>query len=480
MTKDGRFQVSFDVIDEPLPPIDEDLICLQLPRKWFPLIQGYMGFLKARFPYDGDHAAESIDRARKFFELFDGCDVITNLRVGNNVLEAQFCGSDTWVFIGRINTLPTRYNNGKLEYDVNGDGSFSVSQYINSQQNIYGGGLPVADDNDRLCRASWIIGKAMLDDWKDIVQNTALTVNFVAQASGWLVSWLLFPPITETVKMIGTTTQIVANWLAGAAVEPEVQRKMAELLFCALKECYPDDLNNLFDYIDLGIYEPSGFFDEVAQLAVWQNFDFVAQLAYDTSNSSQIVYLALALQKIAIKVGIANMGIVVSPIQAMLTYALNTAEHFDSRDCGGFGCMLWEHQVNFETDAIILNGFPIGEAIASANQAAPWIGPNYKRQICEFRILPIETILPYGIIKVTAVVTTLEETWQATLLNYWGGPVLDEDNTHTSGDTSRILEPPEPLQGIWFYVASQIQEPNTPLQFSMTVTIQGNGTNPFE
>lgn len=420
------------------------------------------------------------DKWRGWIEEAMTCNTITDMAIVSNKLLIQRCNSEIWIEVGPINTIPMKVENGKIYYDVNGDGTFELSQYINTQQNIFGpGGLPVTDDNDRFCRASWIMANSLADDYADVAKKIDLLVNQIpSRGVQWLSSLTVFPPLIEFIESnIEGITAFIKDWVYGTARDPETIRKVAEILFCSIKDHYPDNLDNVISDLDLGAYEPTG--GPIGSIYIWENFAGLAEVAYNSLTGTNTAYLILAYAKISESAVIQFLGLS-TPVEDAMNYALNTAEHFDSRDCGGFDCMLWEHQVNFTTDVEIVRGFPIGEAIASANQNATWISPNAKRQICEFKILPIETPLPYGIIKVTAVVSTVEETWQAILLNYFGGSILDSDETHTSGNTERVLEPPEPLQGIWFWVASQIQEPSTPLQFSMTVTIQGNGTNPFE
>lgn len=359
MVKDGRFQVSFEVVTEALPPIDEDLICLKLPQKWFPLLQGWLSFIRARFPYAGDEAEANQDKGAKFLELFDGCDVITDLRILNNRLEAQFCGSNLWVLIGKINTIPMRYQNGQMQYDVDGDGTFEVSQYINNVQNIFGtGGLPVTDDNDRFCRAAWAMANSLSDDYADVAKKIDLATNQVAsrgiQWLGAIVPWTLS---AETIESITEgVSSFIKDWLYGAARDPETIRQVAEILFCSIKDHYPNNLDNVIKDLDLGPYEPIG--GPLQSFFFWENFGALAEVAYNTGTGTNTAYLILAYAKVSELAFIEFLGLA-TPVKDAMIYALNTAEHFDGRECGSFSCMTWEHEF-LSTDLITWEIFNFG------------------------------------------------------------------------------------------------------------------------
>lgn len=342
MVKNDRFNVTFPVIHELLPLPTEDLICLRLPRAWFPYVQGYLAPLKANYPYAGENAKENRDRALKFLELFDGCDVITDLRIQNSRLEAQFCGSETWVLIGRINTIPMRFQNGQIQYDVNGDGTYEISQYINNQQNLYGPGLPVTDDNDRFCRAAWIMANSFADDYADVAKRIDLVLNQIpSRGVQWLSSLTVFPPLIEFIESnIEGITSFIKDWIYGTARDPETIKLVAQILYCSIKDHYPDNLDNVISDLDLGAYEPT---TEINPLkAIWNNFNGLAEIAYNTFNGTNTAYLILAYAKVSESAVIEFLGLS-TPVEDAMMYALNTAEHFDSRDCGDFPCAEWSH-----------------------------------------------------------------------------------------------------------------------------------------
>lgn len=451
--------------------------------QWETVFWGALTEITYWFNHDRDPAHKAAIVAKKWREWIDdamSCNTITGITIVNNRLLVQYCNSDVWVTVGPISTIPIRYSNGKIEYDVDLNNTFSVSQYINSQQNIYGGGLPVTDDNDRFCRAAWIMARAMADDYADMIQLIDTNITRVLTRGVQLIAAALVPYTGWAELTESSTEQItdsIKSWLAGTARDEETIRKVAELLFCSIRDHYPNDLNDVIKDLDLGAYEPLG--GPLQSIYFWENFGAIAEIAYNTAIGMNQAYIILAYAKISESAFIQFLGLS-TPVEASMLYALGTAEHFDSRDCGGFPCMGWTHELNFSTEALILLGFPEGLMLNSGCQIASWIGPDQRRQTTEFRVAPFP-VGGYGITKVTAYVTTQEETWEAFLLDYEGGPILDSDTTHTAGDNTRVLEPPTPITGLWFWVASQIQgNSDCPAFFSITVTIEGNGENPFE
>lgn len=445
---------------------------------WGALLQ-----LSRWFNHERDALHKATIVANKWREWIDdsmSCNAITGMTIVNNKLLIQYCNSDVWVTVGPISTIPMRYQNGQMQYDVNGDGTFEVSQYLNYNQYLFGEGLPIADANDRICRASWMLARAICDDYRDAITILRAATNAVIKGAKWIVALMAgHAGAPESVQFVGEgIAGTILDWLDNNIMQPETIQMVAELIYCALVEKYPDDLNDFWDAIDLDPYDPLGFLDPLDQIVQWLNMEAITTLAYNTATGRNSGYLALAYAKLASTMGLEAVGFF-TPVNQLMTSALSSAEYFDGRDCEDFPCMIWEHQINFTTETLIVFGFPNGLSMTSQNQNATWEGPNKKRQICSFRLAPFEGV-EYSIIKARAEITTSQQTWEAVLLDYEGGPEMDRDNTHTSGNTERILEPIAPITGMWMWIASQIQEPNTPFQFSMTVTIYGTGTNPFE
>lgn len=347
-TKKERYSVTAFKVDRLLPNPESNLGCFQFSKDWIQYIVGIMSPLRAKYAHLDEFQAENISRFTKFIDSLEHCDMISDLRIASGMLQAQYCGSSNWVNIGRVNQAGIRSVGGKLEYDFDGDGIFEVTQFINPTQNFYGGGLPLADADDQICRASWMLARAICDDYKDMIQIMRGVTNAVFGGIEWLTSLLPYTAFVESVETLhGLVGETAMDFLDANILDDETVRFVAETIFCALKEAYPTNLDDFWQYVDFGQYEPIITYDPVATLTKMVNHQFLIETVVNVATGKNTGYLALAYAKATSDVGLSAVG-VVKPLEQILTYALNTALYFDSRDCGQFGCNEWTAIFDFE------------------------------------------------------------------------------------------------------------------------------------
>jgi hypothetical protein len=283
------------------------------------------------------------DKWRGWIDDSMACNTITGITIVNSKLLVQYCNSDVWVTVGPVSTIPMRYNNGKLEYDINGDGTFEVSFYNNIQQNFLGQGeFPITDDNDRICRASWAMAREMADNMNDIVRAITSGSKLLAGAMQMLASWtVIAQPAEETIEYFSDELpQSVLDFFGSKITDPDTIKKIAEMLYCSLVENYPDDLDNVINDIPLGIYAPIATLDPTK--IQWTNFGDIMQSIYDSLLGPNTAYLVIAYAKVSIQ-ALSVFNFLPTPVRQTMTQALATAEYFDSRDCVGFPCEGWTH-----------------------------------------------------------------------------------------------------------------------------------------
>lgn len=384
------------LLPDDLDPTEFKCLTIRIPDdpQWETVFWGALLELGKWFNHDRDalHKGKIVaDKWRGWIEDAMACDTITNIRVQNNRIQVQFCNSETWVTMGAVMQGGIRYQGGKIEYDFDGDGTFDISFYSDITKNIYGqSGIPITSDLDRICRASWILARAFSDDYHDLFLTISSASNIIGSALEMLVSWGVVTQIAEeTIEFFTTTIPATAlTWMTEKIKDPETISFLAELIYCSLVQVYPDNLNNIFNNIELGIYQPITIIagDNTVQ---WPNFGDIVTSIYNTFTTKNVAYGIIAYAVVS-DAAIRHVVRLTTPVQQTLEYALRTAEYFDNRECENFGCNTWQQILYFNSPFIeVTKGTVEGQSLDSECEATPWIGANYRRQVAEFNIPPI-------------------------------------------------------------------------------------------
>lgn len=277
-------------------------------------------------------------------------DAITNVRRNGQWLQVQRCNEPEWSNVAKLGGIFSLRSDGGIDFDFDGNDTPDQVIYQNSYQNIYGEGLPLASLQDQLCRASFALAKQYTDALSVMLGTSSAINNYLAGGIQMLLDLGVITALADdTIEFLtqdwvqGTIDFLYAN----AKTEASVQL-CAELIYCAMYEAYPDDLENWIDYVDFGVYAPlvtaiSG--DRVQ----WGNFGDTATSIVNTGLGRFSAYLALGYAKstlywLAVKVGIYK------PAKAVAEQAMATAQYWEGRDCSGFACVTWEHTFEFDND----------------------------------------------------------------------------------------------------------------------------------
>lgn len=358
--------------------------------QWESTFWGNMLQLCRWFNFDRDEAHNGKIVADVWCELIEeamSCNTITGIRFFENRLQIQFCNGSTWVDVGTLQDFGVRFENGAIQFDLGGTGDYAVSLYKNSYENIYGNGLPLTSDADKICRASWTLARSLCDDFHDLSNLFGVGNKILASLFQSVLE--LIPPTALADDTIEFATEdlpvTIMNWITNAARDPDTIQKVAQMIYCSLLENFPDNLDNVIDDIPLGIYTPIFDPDTATRTLEWINFSDIATSIYDTLTAKFVAYMVIGFARLQINQLLQFVGMV-KPAETIMLGALNTALFFDSRDCDGFPCQTWCYQWDF---LVSDGGFTVIPATNSLGlwtagigwQNQPWVSVPANRNL---------------------------------------------------------------------------------------------------
>lgn len=310
--------------------------------QWESTFWGNMLQLCRWFNFDRDEAHNGTVVAKVWCELIEeamSCNTITAIRTNNGWLEVQFCNSSMWVQISKIMTGGIRYVNGAVQYDFDGDGVYEVTQYTNSYENIFGTGLPTADDADKICRASWQLARSLCDDFADLINLFNLGTKIISSAAQSVIDF--FPASFFADDIVEFATEdlpvSVMTYIVTSAKDPDTIEKVAQMIYCSIVEHYPGDLDDVIEDIPLGIYHPIFEPDEILKITKWLNFEDIAQSIYDSLTGDAVAYMVIGFARTTL-IQLRTFVGMAKPTEIFILGALSTAIYSDARDCIDFDC----------------------------------------------------------------------------------------------------------------------------------------------
>jgi len=333
------------------PPNDEGCksVTLSMPQNaaWMACFMGALLSLTYEYNWEQNQPTDLTpsETAQKWLEIYlaiqncEGC-VITDVRLTPTGLEAKYCDSDEWIPKGDLMRYKVRQNGQSIQFDLDGDGEYDVTQNFFSEENTFNNNIPFADQNDQFCRASWALSKLLCGNFLSLMIKMKISENVSAglvQVLGELI------PLTaladDTIEFITETMpQAVLEYIQENAAHPDTQRKVAEWIFCSLVENYPDHLGEVIDDIPLGVYTPIFDLIEFRVTVQWVNISEIAQSIYDTAIGDYVAYLVIGYAKSAMRSLLEFSGIYEGP-EKVIQGAMASAIFSDARDCEDFGCL---------------------------------------------------------------------------------------------------------------------------------------------
>jgi len=366
-SNDDRYDVTFAKISRELPDPDTNLVCVSFNQDYVPLLVGWLGFLRAKFPY-ADHYEANQDKIMRLFDRFTGCDMLSDIKIENGGLYAQYCDSESWVLIGKIMTGGIRYVNGAVQYDFDGDGTYEVTQYIDASTNNYINGLAPASNSAKACYAAQQLAKNVADDFKDLLEllNASVDLIFgnIAEISesvfGSLPAEIATAGLAEilvaAIDISYQTTQSSLEYIIPQVADPDVVDQIAEFIYCALLESLvtTDGVTDLVDF-EVNLLEKMGaYYVELftfGAVDVGFGLDFGEALS-DLVGVSQHVIAGLACAYSLSQVYfLGGLGLKDTWKTVILGY-YQEGQYFEDRDCSGYDCApQWCYEWSFTSGA---------------------------------------------------------------------------------------------------------------------------------
>jgi hypothetical protein len=356
-------------------PASDPLVTICLNEQWLPVLQGQLHHLRWRgILWDGtkEEIDQTHDYVEKLLDMLMGrdCALITDLRIQSGRLEAQYDCSEDWVLIGKVMTGGIRYQNGAVQYDMDGDGTFEVTQYINSEQNIYGEGIPITSDEDRFCRAAWMLARSLCSNFADLHSLYRIGYNVTTSIAQSIIE---LSPLTayfdDTVEYIfETMPQALFDYVITSARDEDTIKLVANLLYCSIVDHYPNDMDDVIEDIPTGDLAP--VFEASTSNISWVNFEALSEKIYLAGQNKLVAYMVINNANLAVSQLREKMGMG-TPTEKVMKKALASAVWIDGRDCEDFGCNTWEHEFNFYNNS---NGWTRYPESATINQpAGTWV-----------------------------------------------------------------------------------------------------------
>lgn len=336
-------------------------VLIQLPEEieWYACLQG--AILDLAYSYNWEqYGTLTPAQSAKVFEIasnnIDGnCGMISAIRFEEGMLQVQFCGSATWVNIGNVMRYGARLQDGAIQFDLDGDNIFEITQFINTNTNNYQNGLAPITDVDKLCYTAQKLAEDILDDFQDAMQildyNTTVVSATVTQVADKLFSSLPAQIATfETGLVLAAALQIAyqvadatLDYIIIQAGDVDVKERVSNFIFCALKDSLiegEDGVVELVDFEENLISRIGSYFVAVATAGgvdsgYEMDFGEALEGLLDASNAA---IAGLACSYVLAEVFFLDaLGLKDNWRTVILGYQ-QQAEYFDSRDCESFDC----------------------------------------------------------------------------------------------------------------------------------------------
>jgi hypothetical protein len=277
-------------------------------------------------------------------------DAITGIRRSGQWLQVQRCNEPEWSNVAKLGGIFSLRSDGGIDFDFDGNDTPDQVIYQNSYQNIYGGGLPITSLEDQLCRAAFALAKQYCDAYSTMLGAVAGLDNFVAGAIQMLADWGIVTNIFDDSVEFFTQDWIqgTLDFLYSNAKTEQTVALAAELIYCAMYESYPDDMDDWMDNVDFGAYAPIVAVISGGKVG-WENFGGLGTSIVNTGLGRFSAYLALGYAKTSIYY-LAEQVRIYQPAKAIMEQAMATALYFDGRDCSTFACVTWEHTFEFDNE----------------------------------------------------------------------------------------------------------------------------------
>jgi len=238
------------------------------------------------------------ETAQKWLEIyneivvFEG-NMLADIQFDEAMLQKKFINSSTWIDVGNVMRYKIQSVDGGWQMDLDGNDTYEITQFTNSQQNIYGEGLPTADLNDKICRASWALANSLADDFRDVVRLMKVTEDISAGIVQMMAEATIALKLTsETIEFISEDLpQAALDWIRDNSNDPDTIAQLAEWIYCSIQANYPNNLDDVMDDIPLGIYAPVVTIIDVGRQVRWGNYQDIGQSIYDTLVGKSVAYM---------------------------------------------------------------------------------------------------------------------------------------------------------------------------------------------
>ncbi len=359
------------------PPNDEGCksVVLTMPQNaaWLACFMGAL--LSLTYEYNWEQNTDTdmtpADTAQKWLEIYlaiqncEGC-VITDVRLTATGLEAKYCDSDTWVDKGDLMRYGVRVSDGAIQFDLDGDNTYEITQYLNFNSADYQNGLAPITDVDRLCYTAQKMADDILDDFQDAMQildyNTTVVFGTITAVADSLFSSLPVQIATAEMGLVLDAALEIIYQVSDAALDyiilqssdPDVKSLVANFIFCALKDSLvtgEDGITEVVGFESNLIARMGAYYVAINTLGsvdVGYEMDFGEALE-GLLDSSNFVIAGLACSYVLAEVFFLDaLGLKDNWKSVILGYQ-QQAEYFDSRDCDDFDCLAWCYEWDFLT-----------------------------------------------------------------------------------------------------------------------------------
>jgi len=327
-----------------LTPNNDDgqlYVLLSIPStvEWIACLRGAILSLTYDYNWEQFGAMTPEETAQKWLEIFEAIetfegDLLKDIRLNDAMLQKMFWRSDTWVDVGNVMRYKIRAIDGGWEMDLDGNDTYEINQFTNSTQNIYGEGLPFADVNDQICRASWALANSLADDFRDVMRYAVISQRISAGIVQMMAEATVVLGLTDdTIRFVSETLpQLVLDWIKDNSTDPDTIAQLAEWIYCSIQTHLPDDLDDVIKDIPLGIYAPVFTVIDVGRQVEWGNFEDVADSIYNTAVGKSVAYLIIGYAQSSHRAVLEFLG-AYKPTEGMIRAAMSSAQYFDARDC---------------------------------------------------------------------------------------------------------------------------------------------------
>lgn len=347
------------LLPDDITPTDFKCLTIRIPDdpQWESTFWGALTELCKWFNFERDEAHHATIVAhlwQEWIEAAMACNTITAMEFFEGKLRIQFCNSSTWVNVGSLGNFGVRFENGALQYDLDGDGNYDVTQYTTFAQNVYQQGLVPATATDIICYSATELAEQVTDDFQDMLQllNAATTfflgtgVDFARTIAWSLPVWLTAGIDDAMLLQIAAAynfTTAAQEYFIEQLNDIDVKREVANFIYCALVESLVtvDGITTLENFEDNLISVVGSYFIAIPISLVSD----VLTLDFGSIIQDAIGFPNKAIAGIAIGYALAQKQIMADALHISDTWTALfqglavQAAYFDERDCSGFDCL---------------------------------------------------------------------------------------------------------------------------------------------